>query len=175
MLRRIFIAIALIAGTLGPASDVASQSREPQAHFLPEAGNGPILQLLREARSSVDLAAYLITDYEIAEALASIERRGVRVRVVLDEDQAMRNKYSQFSMLAKGGVRDVRLMPREAGIMVNDFGIIDRRFLYTGSSFLHTSVKESSKFANYLILPDARLVARYQQEFERLFERSKPR
>lgn len=173
--RILIAAVALIAGMLGPTGDGATQSRAPEAYFLPEAGSQPILQLLREARGSIELAAYVITDFEMTEALRAAERRGVRVRIVLDEEQALRNKFSQYGMFGKVGVRDVRLTPRESGIMANDFGVIDQRVVYTGSSFLHTSIKDSPKFANYLILHDERLVERYVREFERLFDRSRSR
>ncbi len=58
--------------------------------------------------------------------------------------------------------------------MANDFGIIDGRVVYTGSSFLLTSVKEAPKFGNYLIFRDDRVVAEtYTSHFKRLFDQSR--
>jgi hypothetical protein len=66
---------------------------------------------------------------------------------------------------------DVRVAKRDEGLMVNDFGIIDERSVYTGSSFLLTSFKDAPKFGNYLIFRDqGALSEQYEAEFRRLFE-----
>ncbi len=44
----------------------------------------PILRLLREAESSVDLTIYLLTDETIIRALKDTARRGVHVRVLIE-------------------------------------------------------------------------------------------
>jgi cardiolipin synthase A/B len=52
----------------------------------PEDGRQPILDELAAARRTVDLQVYLLTDNEIINALVAADRRGVRVRVILEEN-----------------------------------------------------------------------------------------
>lgn len=51
----------------------------------PGDGRGPILDEIAAARESIDLEIYIITDEEILEALEAARRRGVGVRVLLEE------------------------------------------------------------------------------------------
>ena len=44
--------------------------------------------LLRAARSKIDLAAYVLTDWPVIDALIDAHRRGVAIRIVLDPSQA---------------------------------------------------------------------------------------
>ncbi len=50
----------------------------------PMAGPAPIVQVIREARNTVDLNVYYLADRRILDALHSAVRRGVRVRVILE-------------------------------------------------------------------------------------------
>jgi cardiolipin hydrolase len=45
------------------------------------------LQFLSSARSSLDVCVFTITCDEIAEALLAAQKRGVRVRIISDNDQ----------------------------------------------------------------------------------------
>ena len=53
---------------------------------LPDDGTEVILSLLRRADSSIDVMVYLLSSREIAEELAAAQQRGVRVRVLLEEN-----------------------------------------------------------------------------------------
>jgi phosphatidylserine/phosphatidylglycerophosphate/cardiolipin synthase-like enzyme len=52
----------------------------------PDDGRGPILEELKDARESVTLQIYLLTDPEIIQALKDADARGVDVRVLLEEN-----------------------------------------------------------------------------------------
>lgn len=51
-------------------------------------GVGRLLQLLRGAQRTLDVCVFTITCDEIADALMQAHKRGVRVRVISDNDQA---------------------------------------------------------------------------------------
>lgn len=51
----------------------------------PDDGRAPILAELTAAERSIDLEVYLLSDDEIIEALIDAARRGIRVRVLLEE------------------------------------------------------------------------------------------
>ena len=50
----------------------------------PDQGMSPVLQMIENAKSSIDLVMYEFTDKNIADALIAAERRGVSVRVLLN-------------------------------------------------------------------------------------------
>ena len=51
----------------------------------PGDGRAPLLDEIRAARRSIDLAVYIVTDDVILQALEEAQRRGVAVRVILEE------------------------------------------------------------------------------------------
>src|SRR5918995_1764180 len=51
----------------------------------PGDGRAPLLDEIRAARRSVDLEVYIITDDVILQSLEEAQRRGVNVRVILEE------------------------------------------------------------------------------------------
>jgi cardiolipin synthase len=76
---------------------------------LPDDGHDPILTELAAARHSVTLQIYLLTDEKIFAALEEAADRGVRVRVLLEEDPfgGPGTEDEIFDRLARGGI-DVR-------------------------------------------------------------------
>ena len=55
-----------------------------RAFVTPDAGPGPILDLLENATTSVDVSLYTLTHVGLGEALARAADRGVRVRILLE-------------------------------------------------------------------------------------------
>lgn len=51
----------------------------------PEVGVAPLLKAIGEAQNRIDVFMYLFTHQQLASALADAERRGVRVRVLLED------------------------------------------------------------------------------------------
>ena len=99
--------------------------------FSPHAGaTALILRSIYAAHHSIHVAAYSFTSKPIAWALLKAFRRGVDVRIVVDESQ----RYSRYGMawfLIHQGV-PVRLDDRYA-IMHNKFMVIDQDTLELGS------------------------------------------
>lgn len=74
------LALTLIAvGAPTPASRVA-----PSIHYAPSENLERIVALIDQARTSIDMAAYVLTDWPVMEALSRAAARGVKVRLYLD-------------------------------------------------------------------------------------------
>jgi phosphatidylserine/phosphatidylglycerophosphate/cardiolipin synthase-like enzyme len=75
----------------------------------PEDGRAPILDEIEEARESIALEVYLLSDNETIAALERAARRGVEVRVILEEDPfgGAGNQPEVFERLRQAGI-DVR-------------------------------------------------------------------
>src|SRR4051812_48670445 len=52
----------------------------------PDDGRKPILDELTAARRTIDLQVYLLSDNDIINALVAADNRGVRVRVMMEEN-----------------------------------------------------------------------------------------
>lgn len=84
------IRLSLFAGALAfVAPPFVSAAEAPEIHYSPTENLERLdVALLRAARAKIDLAAYVLTDWPIIDALIDARRRGVVVRVVLDPGQA---------------------------------------------------------------------------------------
>jgi hypothetical protein len=151
-----------------------------ETFFSPGGGiQKALIEELGSARSEIDVAVYIFSSQELAEALISAHRRGVKVRVVLDgsEDE---HYFSKGRYLFDNSVyvrvdRSHVIFPSETqGIMHNKFVLIDNSTIITGS-YNWTNAAEVMNDENILIIHDAGEVARaYANQFERLWERSIP-
>jgi phosphatidylserine/phosphatidylglycerophosphate/cardiolipin synthase-like enzyme len=71
----------------------------------PEAGIGPIYQLVKKARASIDLTMYELADPAAEADLAAAAARGVDVRVILDQDLERDANAAAYGYLSSRGVR----------------------------------------------------------------------
>jgi phosphatidylserine/phosphatidylglycerophosphate/cardiolipin synthase-like enzyme len=63
-----------------------------------------ILRVLRDAKRSIHVQAYLLTSRSIAAALIEARARGVRVEVLADHEQTMRGENSRIPQLVEAGI-----------------------------------------------------------------------
>lgn len=124
-----------------------------------------VVGVIREAKNTIQVAAYSFTSRPIAEALVTASRRGVDVRVVLDKSNET-GRYSAATFLTNQGM-PVRIHGKHA-IMHHKFLIIDEKTVQTGS-FNYSRAAERQP-ENVLILRDHPEVAsRYLAEWNRLW------
>ncbi|AOV18775.1 hypothetical protein BJI67_16170 (plasmid) [Acidihalobacter aeolianus] len=62
-------------------------------YIEPNAGTQPVVQVIEDARKSVDLNVYYLSDKQILRALHAAARRGVEVRVMLDRHPYRMRRY----------------------------------------------------------------------------------
>ena len=58
----------------------------------PDMGKTPILSAIKDAKSSIDLEVYLFSDTDVLQELEDAKKRGVKIRVILEE-----NPYGGYS------------------------------------------------------------------------------
>lgn len=102
----------------------------------PEALHADI-ETLGQAKRTIDLAAYVLTDRAMMQALIGAAKRGVAVRIYIDRAFTTRgpNKNGEefADLLATPGIT-VRYKAREAGMMHLKSYRVDDRILRTGSA-----------------------------------------
>ncbi len=98
---------ATVTATATPASGPPASSAGGRSGPLitePGAGFGPVYRLINQARHSVDVTMYELADGTAEHDLAAAARRGVRVRVILDEREDHTNAGA-YSYLKSHGVK----------------------------------------------------------------------
>ncbi len=128
-------------------------------------------QLIDSARQSIDMAAYVLTNRAIISALSQAAARGVKLRLYLDPDQAMRSGQNNNGLFALLEARNVeaRFKARSTDMHLKAFQV-DGRVLRSGSAnFSFTGAKHQD---NDLILIESREAAgNFRAAFERLWAR----
>lgn len=126
-----------------------------------------IAKLLREANSSVNLCVFTITDHELGRQIIDCKRRGVKVRIITDDEKTTA-KGSEIFKLEKAGI-PIKT-DHSHYHMHNKFGIIDKRIAITGSfNWTYTATKHNQE--NLLATSKFEIVKQYQDEFERLWKK----
>jgi phosphatidylserine/phosphatidylglycerophosphate/cardiolipin synthase-like enzyme len=124
-----------------------------------------ILGLLGSVRKAADICVFTITDNRIAEAILEAQRRGVRLRIVSDDDKAF-DRGSDIQRLREAGIA-VRV-DHSPNHMHHKFAIFDERTLLTGS-YNWTRSAASHNQENVVVTADPRLVGAFGEMFERLW------
>ena len=140
---------ALIAGPLAAQAQGAACAVE--AGFSPEgSASALVLRTIESAHQSIRLAAYLFTSPSIARALIAAKRRGVDVRVVVDQDGA-RGPASKaaLNLLANAKIpaRTVSAWP----LHHDKYMVIDSATVQTGS-FNYTAAAARQNSENTLVV-----------------------
>lgn len=122
--------------------------------------------LLAGAKHSVDICVFAITDDRLSSAILDAHRRGVRVRMITDDDKAT-DRGADAERLAEAGV-DLR-MDRSSYHMHHKFALFDGSLLLTGSYNWTRSAAQSNE-ENFIITGDSRFVGPFSELFERLWQ-----
>lgn len=125
-----------------------------------------IARRIEQARTSVDVCVFTITDNVLADALIAAHGRGVALRVLTDNEKA-EDEGSDIVRLGRAGV-PVRV-DRSPYHMHHKFALFDRALLLTGSyNWTRGAARDNAE--NFIITPDPRLLAEFTAQFERLWE-----
>jgi cardiolipin hydrolase len=144
-----------------PALDIAEAVFSPQNDAAVR-----IVQLFATARVSVEVCVFTITDDRISEAMAAAHRRGVRLRVVTDDDKRL-DPGSDVEWLVRAGI-PVRV-DRTEYHMHHKFAVFDGRLLLSGS-YNWTRSAALHNEENFLLTGEPRLIQPFQELFEQLWE-----
>ena len=144
----------------------ASVDREDYANGLDSA----LANAIDTASDTLDIAAFELNSEAIQGAIARAAGRGLRVRIVADDDHGLYDsRYPHLRDLAQLGI-EVRDDSRSA-LMHNKFAIIDREAVWTGS-WNYTANGTYRNNNNVLVLESAAAVHAFQAEFDEMFERA---
>ncbi|PJF41853.1 MAG: hypothetical protein CUN55_11195, partial [Phototrophicales bacterium] len=144
-----------------------------------------ILEAINGATTSIDGAFYEMNLESIANALIAAKQRGVRVRLVVDDEDFVHREEldpenSVLDLLEASGFRlycedqqprdyDIRCDDRPSSLMHNKFMIIDGIEVWTGSmNYTHNGIYNNNN--NVIVFRSQALVENYEYMFNLMFE-----
>ena len=140
---------------------VAEYSFAPQ-HDCPARIN----RLLGEARNTIDICVFTITDNRVTRAIIEAHQRQVALRVISDDDKSG-DLGSDIDRLQEAGI-PVRI-DRTDDHMHHKFAIFDHQLLLNGSYNWTRSAAERNR-ENLLVTGEPRFIEGYARLFEQLWE-----
>lgn len=132
-----------------------------------------IISAVNHTRCTLDIAVYSFTQWEIAAAVEAAHKRGVKVRIVTDEEQSY-DRHSEIGYLRSLGF-PIRLSEGFRGqrsLMHNKFAIFDGDQVETGS-YNWTTSASNYNFENAIFIRDPRVAARYEAEFQHIWAQAR--
>lgn len=170
------LALAAAATLFVPSPPAGLLAQEPlvagvRVFYGPRAGFESVdARLIASARTSIDMAAYVLTDRALVSALGAAAMRGARVRIYIDGEETGRARTAVDAIASAPNV-EIRRKGRSRDLMHLKSYQVDGRVLRSGSANFSVSGEEFQD--NDLILIDSRTaVAQFEETFERLWTRA---
>jgi hypothetical protein len=160
--------LSFVAGAFAFAQLPSVMAAEPpEIHYAPVENLERVdVALLRAARSKIDLAAYVLTDWPVIDALVDAHRRGVAIRIALDPSQA--NDLDRLREI----YMDVRVSPPGPFMHLKSYSV-DGALLRSGSANLTASgLKQQDN--DLLVLRDPAAAQAFEARFARIWSAAKP-
>lgn len=137
-----------------------------ECHFFTNASNEEkVVSMLRTCKKTLDIAIFSLTLDSIAEAILEAYQRGIKVRMIAD-DECAKNKGSNVKLIASVGVP----CKTDNAIyhMHHKFAVLDGSVVIMGSfNWTGQAVKYNQE--NIFFYEDKNIASQYAQEFERLW------
>ncbi len=138
-------------------------------YFSPRGGcTQAIIEQIDRAKRYVDVAIYSFTSRKIAKALIRAKRRGVKVKVIIDEGNA-KSRRCVAPLLERAGIAVRVKRGSGGGLMHNKFAVIDDKVVITGS-FNWTVSAEKRNDENLVVIKGSKkVVSAFKKRFEKLW------
>jgi phosphatidylserine/phosphatidylglycerophosphate/cardiolipin synthase-like enzyme len=159
--------LAIIGGSGAMRAAGVSVDASPAVHYAPAENLEHIdVALIDTAQSEIDLAAYVLTDWPVMQALTRAADRGVKLRLYLDGTQlAEHAQTAVFQDLAITPDVEIRVKPAGKPPMHLKAYQIDGRLLRTGSANFSAS-GEKKQDNDLVVIESAEAAHNFTHNFE---------
>jgi len=124
-----------------------------------------ISDLLKQAKNTLEICVFTITDDRLASDIIYCHERGIKVRIITD-DEKMNDHGSAIRNFKKAGI-PVKI-DHSRHHMHHKFGVIDTKIVFTGSfNWTYTASKHNQE--NLLITTNHDIVKQYSDQYELLW------
>jgi phosphatidylserine/phosphatidylglycerophosphate/cardiolipin synthase-like enzyme len=159
--------VAVLALLAGPARATPPDA-QLEIHYAPEERLDRIdAALIATARTTIDLASYSLTDPIVVDALNEAQRRGVKIRIVLDPRE-------RHDFVRLGDLSDTVRIKRGGPFMHLKSYEIDGLTLRTGSANFSASGENAQDNDLIVIRDGGGSVDAFEAHFERMWRAAAP-
>ena len=156
--------MAIAAGLQTPATTI-------DTHFSPNQGCAAAIEAtLAKATTTLDVAAYEMTQARLSAALQAAQKRGVTIRVLVDRSQ---EAFPAWECRHLRSAAIPVMTDRVEKIMHNKYAIIDGQTVITGS-YNWSDNAEVANAENIVIITDAPTAAAFTADFAAHWAHSTP-
>lgn len=141
----------------------------PEVYFSPgESCRKRIRRAILDAKNSLDICVFTISDNFISEALVSAQNNGIHIRIITDDDKC----YDEGSDVHRLSETNISIRTDNSpALMHNKFIVIDKTLTITGSyNWTRTAAIENGE--NIVVLYDTDVANAYLTTFEKLWKTS---
>jgi phosphatidylserine/phosphatidylglycerophosphate/cardiolipin synthase-like enzyme len=124
-----------------------------------------VIDTIGAAEKTLDICMFTLSDDKIADAITTIHKRGVKTRIITDDEKIM-DKGSDIFKLKHRGI-SVKIDSIKS-LMHHKFAIIDSHKIITGS-YNWTRTGSEVNNENIVITDNGTIVQAFIKEFERLW------
>lgn len=157
-----------VVKALDQASDDGSKGFASRAYFSPgDTCVNCICLLFRSAKSAADVCVFTITDDRIRDAMLDAHRRGIKIRVISDDEKS-EDRGSDIEAFIAAGIEVIT--DRTEAHMHHKFAIFDGKLLLTGS-YNWTRSAAMANQENIALTEDTKLIREFQREFDNLWKK----
>lgn len=143
-----------------------AEAHHPQVFFSPGYQCVAAIQrFIQQTAHHLDVCVFTVADDRLTQTLLAAHQRGVRVRLITDNDKLL-DRGSDVRELHQAGI-PVRI-DQTANHMHHKFAVADHRAVLTGS-YNWTRSAAQFNLENLLITDDPALVQPYDQAFDQLW------
>lgn len=138
-----------------------------ECFFFPSVDNEiHVVNILRTCKKTLDIAIYTLTNERIFAAIEEVYKRGVKVRIITD-DECCKMAGSEIARCAAIGI-PTKTDDSARANMHHKFAVIDNSVVITGSfNWTNQAVKINQE--NILFYENKELAAKYTEEYNRLW------
>jgi len=165
MKRMIFLLVIssypafLWAGEASPPIDCKVKAKLSSQGSVGEA----IVEELRQTKTKLFMAIYGFNNLVLAEELVNLAKRGISVRIKMDDQKTMKKKHRRVIQSLRARGIPVQIVGRE-NKNHNKFVVIDGTKVITGS--YNWTLRAEKNWENLLILDCPKLAQMYEREWE---------
>jgi phosphatidylserine/phosphatidylglycerophosphate/cardiolipin synthase-like enzyme len=175
-LKYLLLAGAFLLAIAGPRTFLQPQvpvSAPVRVAYGPAPGFERLdLDLIAQAKTSIDMAAYVLSDQRTIEALSAAASRGARIRIYCDPEQFRRVGASNDNLMALISQPNVRarIKAEQNDMMHLKAYAVDGRWLRSGSTNFSWS-GETRQDNDLIIIDSPQAAEQFTRQFEKLWAR----
>ncbi len=140
---------------------------QDESRFIGAPIEDALVAAIDRAEQRIDAAVFEMTSQPVTDALLRAHERGVQIRIVTDGDHGLERPDTTLDQLEDVDIPIVSDGNRGA-YMHNKFFVIDRLYVWTGSTNITTNGLYNNN-NNALLIRSSQLARNYEDEFEELF------